>query len=304
MATMSGSFSRSWLQHGGDDLDLVAEALREQRADRPVDQARDQGLVLGGPALALEEAAGDLARGEGLLLVVHGQREEVLARPHRTRRRPRCRARWCRRAAPSRRHRPGGRPCRSPASGAGRPRRCPCDSSCRTCVVPSRDRMQRPFRPRPRTHRGRGLASGREAARMSAGRRSGMVATRWVVRFRPRPGRAPRMGAGPGASGCMDSGQSVRLRRWRPPPSAGAPCGRKRRRRPGGARLVLSARRMRGGGPAVPDHRSAHRLRAKHMARARRITSVRRPRIARRPPVGRWLARDRVDPSRESPADL
>ena len=32
-----------------------------------------------GPALALEEAAGDLAGGERLLLVVHGQREEILA---------------------------------------------------------------------------------------------------------------------------------------------------------------------------------------------------------------------------------
>ena len=46
---------------------------------------RHQGLVLGRAALALEEAAGDLARGEGLLLVVHGQREEVLAGPHRAR---------------------------------------------------------------------------------------------------------------------------------------------------------------------------------------------------------------------------
>ncbi len=66
-------------QHGGDDLDLIAEALGEQRADRPVDQAGLQHLGLGRPALALEEAAGDLAGGERLLLVVHGQREEVLA---------------------------------------------------------------------------------------------------------------------------------------------------------------------------------------------------------------------------------
>ena len=29
-------------QHGGDDLDLVAEAVGEQRADRAVDQAGDQ----------------------------------------------------------------------------------------------------------------------------------------------------------------------------------------------------------------------------------------------------------------------
>ena len=64
-------------EHGGDDLRLVLEALDEQRADRPVDQARGQRLLLGGAALALEKAAGDLAGGEGLLLVVDGQGEEV-----------------------------------------------------------------------------------------------------------------------------------------------------------------------------------------------------------------------------------
>ena len=68
-------------EHGGDDLHLVAEALGEQRADRPVDQAADQHLLLGGPAFTLEEPAGDLAGGERLLLVVDGEREEVLARP-------------------------------------------------------------------------------------------------------------------------------------------------------------------------------------------------------------------------------
>ena len=66
-------------EHGADDLDFVLEALDEQRADRAVDQAGDQGLLLGRTAFALEEAARDLARGEGLLLVVHGQGEEVLA---------------------------------------------------------------------------------------------------------------------------------------------------------------------------------------------------------------------------------
>ena len=65
--------------HGRDDLDLVVEAVGEQRADRPVDQAAGQHLLLGRAALALEEAAGDLARGVGLLLVVDGEREEVLA---------------------------------------------------------------------------------------------------------------------------------------------------------------------------------------------------------------------------------
>ena len=77
MPTMSGSFSMSWREHGDDDLRLVLEAFDEQRPDRPVDEARGQRLLLGGTAFALEEAAGDLAGGVGLLLVVHGQREEV-----------------------------------------------------------------------------------------------------------------------------------------------------------------------------------------------------------------------------------
>ena len=76
-------------QHRGDDLGLVLEAVGEQRPDRPVDQARGQRLLLGRPPLALEKAARDLARSEGLFLVVDGQREEILAGLHRTCRRRR-----------------------------------------------------------------------------------------------------------------------------------------------------------------------------------------------------------------------
>jgi len=65
--------------HRGDDLHLVVEAVGKQRPDRAVDQARGQGLLLGGPAFALEEAAGNLAGGVGLLDVVDGEREPVLA---------------------------------------------------------------------------------------------------------------------------------------------------------------------------------------------------------------------------------
>src|SRR3546814_17174140 len=68
-------------QHRADHLRLVLVALREQRADRPVDEAGDQGLLLRSPALALEEAARDLPRGEGLPLVVHGEREDIGTRP-------------------------------------------------------------------------------------------------------------------------------------------------------------------------------------------------------------------------------
>src|SRR5204862_229815 len=45
---------------------------------RPVDQPRGQRFLFRRPALARKEAAGDLAGGEGLFLVVDGQREEIL----------------------------------------------------------------------------------------------------------------------------------------------------------------------------------------------------------------------------------
>jgi hypothetical protein len=67
-------------QHGGDDEDLVLEALDEQRPDRPVDQARGQRFLFGRTAFALEEAARDLAGGVGAFLVVDRKREEVLPR--------------------------------------------------------------------------------------------------------------------------------------------------------------------------------------------------------------------------------
>ncbi|CUS44386.1 hypothetical protein MGWOODY_Smn1356 [hydrothermal vent metagenome] len=65
-------------QHLGDDVDLVVEAFREQRADRAVDQAAGQRLLFGGAALTLEEAAGDAARSREFFLVVDGEREEIL----------------------------------------------------------------------------------------------------------------------------------------------------------------------------------------------------------------------------------
>ncbi|MNS73973.1 hypothetical protein D3C72_1074320 [compost metagenome] len=67
-------------QHVDHHLHVVVEAFREQRAQRTVDQARGQRLVFRRTAFTLEEAAGDLAGRVGLLDVVDGQREEVLAR--------------------------------------------------------------------------------------------------------------------------------------------------------------------------------------------------------------------------------
>ena len=64
-------------QHGDDHLGFIAPAVGEQRADRAVDQAGDQRLLFGRTAFALEIAAGNAARGIGLLLIVDGQRQEV-----------------------------------------------------------------------------------------------------------------------------------------------------------------------------------------------------------------------------------
>ena len=66
-----------------DHVDFVVETFGEQRAHGAVDQAAGQRLMLGGAALALEEAARDAAGSGELLLIVDGQREEVLAFLHR-----------------------------------------------------------------------------------------------------------------------------------------------------------------------------------------------------------------------------
>jgi hypothetical protein len=63
------------LQDGDDDLRVILVAVGEERADRTVDQAGDQRLLLARPALALEKAARDLAGGDGIFLVVDGQRK-------------------------------------------------------------------------------------------------------------------------------------------------------------------------------------------------------------------------------------
>ena len=62
---------------GDDDLDLVAQAGDERRAQRPVDQPAGQDRVGGRAALAAEERAGDAPGGIHALLDVDRQREEV-----------------------------------------------------------------------------------------------------------------------------------------------------------------------------------------------------------------------------------
>ena len=65
-------------ERGGDDVHLVAEAVREARTNRAVDHTgRERGL-LAGTALTLEVATRDAAGGVHLLVEVDGQREEVV----------------------------------------------------------------------------------------------------------------------------------------------------------------------------------------------------------------------------------
>jgi hypothetical protein len=60
-----------------DDLHVVAEAVREQRADGAIDLARAEDAVFRRPAFALDVTARDLAGRVHLLFVVAGEGEEV-----------------------------------------------------------------------------------------------------------------------------------------------------------------------------------------------------------------------------------
>jgi len=64
-------------QNVAHHLDFGLVAVGEHRPDRAVDQAHGQDLFGRRATFALEEAAGDLARGLGLLAVVADEREEV-----------------------------------------------------------------------------------------------------------------------------------------------------------------------------------------------------------------------------------
>src|SRR4029078_8225263 len=59
------------------DLHLVHEPLGEQRPQRPVDEARGEDFLGAGPALALDDPAGELAGGGAALAVVDLDWEEV-----------------------------------------------------------------------------------------------------------------------------------------------------------------------------------------------------------------------------------
>ncbi len=61
----------------GDDLGVGGVAFGEQGAQRAVDLAGGDDLLLRRPAFALEEAPGNAARGVGVLAIVDRQRQEV-----------------------------------------------------------------------------------------------------------------------------------------------------------------------------------------------------------------------------------
>src|SRR5271157_5040809 len=62
-------------QNGTDDLGFIDKPGNKERSQWPVDQPRDQRLLLRGASLALEEPARDLAGGKGLLLIVDRWKE-------------------------------------------------------------------------------------------------------------------------------------------------------------------------------------------------------------------------------------
>ena len=64
-------------EHRGHDVRLFVEALRPQRPDGPVDEARVQDGLIARPSFLLDEAAGDLARGIHPRLHVHREGEEI-----------------------------------------------------------------------------------------------------------------------------------------------------------------------------------------------------------------------------------
>ena len=65
--------------HGSDDLDFVVEIIREQRANRTIDQAAGQRFLVGGTAFALQEAAGNSTSSVSFFLIIDRHREEILA---------------------------------------------------------------------------------------------------------------------------------------------------------------------------------------------------------------------------------
>ena len=65
-------------EHNRNHLHFVVETIGEERANRAVNQARDQRFFLGRTAFALEKAAGNAACGVELFDIINRQREKIL----------------------------------------------------------------------------------------------------------------------------------------------------------------------------------------------------------------------------------
>ena len=65
-------------EDGANDLSFIDKTRNEKRAQRPVDEPRDQCFLLRRAPLAFEKASGDLSGCKRLLLVINREREEVL----------------------------------------------------------------------------------------------------------------------------------------------------------------------------------------------------------------------------------
>ncbi len=74
-----GGDSRIHGHYGRNDLNLIEEAFREQRTNRTVDQAGDEGLTFARTTFTTEETTRDTTSSIGTLLIVNGQREEIAA---------------------------------------------------------------------------------------------------------------------------------------------------------------------------------------------------------------------------------
>ena len=68
-------------KRGRDDLDVLAEALGEERSKRAVRLAHGEDAIVARPAFTAGEAAGDLAHGVEALFVVNRQGEEIESLP-------------------------------------------------------------------------------------------------------------------------------------------------------------------------------------------------------------------------------
>ncbi len=66
-------------QEDGLDLDFVEPAFGKERPDRAVGEAAGEDFLFGGPAFALEVAAGELAGRRGALAVIDLERKEILS---------------------------------------------------------------------------------------------------------------------------------------------------------------------------------------------------------------------------------